>query len=119
MDLSILMFIMAFGFLPILLSLPAFYFLKKRKMFFLVDLGAHVYGIMLYWLFLFFGNLERGLSDVFTEPLFICAVCVVVHYGKLFLGKNKRDARKISMWSIVFILLIAVLSYFFFPVLPE
>jgi hypothetical protein len=98
-------------------SIPAFYFLYKRKRIFVWDYGLVIY-VLAVWTFLqcifkpLFGSF--GILDLFIEGTAIAILSIGAQYLKL-LPFNGMTAKMISWSSIGITILITILIYFLTP----
>lgn len=113
--------IIVLSIIPILLSIPAFIMLRKRNRLLLVDIGLSIYAtIFLFILACFFTPVFGGFgfSNAGTEPIVIGLFAVIINYLKLIIP-NRISKKIVSFGSIVILLIITTLVFFFCPYLSE
>ena len=101
-----------------LLSLPAFYILRKRRKILYIDYGINLYPVVLFSLFFQHGNPHFSLTNLFVDPFLISLFSIVIIYLRLFLPKN-WPTKIISISSIMLTLIATILIFYFIPPLPE
>lgn len=104
-------------FLPTVLSIPAFYILRKKRRIFIFDYGIGIYATI--YLFILAGVTSPifspfGFSDVAAEPFFVGLFSLSINYIKIFIPKT-ISTKIISFLSITILFLLTTLLFFFFP----
>ena len=100
-----------------ILSLPAFYIMKKRKELNFHDVGVFFYSILL-WILLIMNNFKiniKTLSNGFFEPIDISICIIILTYINIIKSK-KFLTTKIKC---IIALTITILVFFLMPTLPE
>jgi hypothetical protein len=101
--------------IPTLLSIPAFYILRKKRRIFTFDYGICIYPII-YLCFL--KNIAWptfstfGFLDMAYELFFVCVFSLLINYIKIFIP-NKVSTRTLSFSSLAILFLLTTVLFFF------
>lgn len=111
-----------FALIPtIILSIPAWFFEKKSKYFFYLDLGFPFYA-MIFWVIclVFFRSRGDSLINLTLEPLLAGSFSLVLLYLKVFVFSRYTDNNALLfLGSIIFLFVMIFCLKLFLPVFPE
>lgn len=108
-------------FLPVLISWPAISILKRKRCFFKVDYGLNVYSFTLFITLAMlckpaFG--PEGISMFIVDIFCLTIFSVILNYSKLLVA-HKVKPKYISIGSILIMLIMTTMVFFFTPMFGE
>jgi hypothetical protein len=106
---------------PIILSIPAFIILRRKKRLLIVDLGLSIYATLYLFVLAHFTTpvfSGFGFANAGTEPIIVGLCTVIINYTKLIIP-NRIPVKILSLGGIAILLIITTLIFFFFPPLSE
>jgi hypothetical protein len=99
----------------LLLTIPGYYFLAKRNLFSWFDVAIFFYGYSLWWLINEFVHKSKSLSNGVIEPMIISLAILIITYLRIFVPTKFLPV----ILRVFIVSIVALLVYFFTPILPE
>jgi len=107
-------------FLPIVLSAPAWIYLKKRKAIYWWDYGISIYAQGVWLIISLFGIGAQSLTNGFLEPILAGFFAIAINYIHLLLYIFfKKQNKIISFVCIILTIIFAVALLLYMPVMSE